>query len=35
MTPFEIHVARQQMEFPVVLSGDVIGELELTSGEPE
>ena len=33
LTPFELHIARDQMEQPVVVTGDLLGKLEVTIGE--
>lgn len=33
LTPFELHIARQQMEQPIVVTGDLLGTLEITTGE--
>ncbi len=32
LTPFELHIARQQMEQPIVVTGDLLGKLEITTG---
>jgi general secretion pathway protein H len=33
LTPFELHIARDQMEQPIVVTGDLLGKLEITTGE--
>lgn len=33
LTPFELHIARDQMEQPIVVTGDLLGNLEITVGE--
>jgi general secretion pathway protein H len=35
MTPMEIRMAREEMEEPIVLTIDALGQIEITSGEPQ